>query len=258
MHEPGSRLEAPRGEASRLEAPPSVLIAAGAATGATCDLDPEDIAHLRVLRVGAGMRVRVVDGAGRCFEGEVATLGRHAGQVTLVAEATPALVAPPAVWLLQGVLHGARMDWLVEKATELGVAGIVAVQTSRAQGGKGGKGEGRAARWERVMRAAFLQSLGLWRPRLEFAQDMHEAQQLADVRCLVLADPDGQPWDEITLPAASIGVVVGPEGGLTPDERATFINSAALRANLGPTRLRAETAALVLTAAVTWRRARRG
>ena len=243
---------------SRLEAPPSVLIAHGAATGATCELDPEDVAHLRVLRVGAGGRVRVVDGAGRCFEGAIAALGRHDGQVALLAETTPAYVAPPAVWLLQGVLHSARMDWLVEKATELGISGIVAVQTARAQGGKGGNAEGRAARWDRVMRAAFLQSLGLWQPRLKFAQDMREAQQLAGVQCLVLADSAGQAWDDVTLPVASIGVVVGPEGGLTPDERASLVNGGALRASLGPTRLRAETAALVLTAAVSWRRTARG
>lgn len=239
-----------------LESPPSILIAPGAGVGSTCEIEPDDIAHLRVLRAGPGLRVRVADGAGACFDGEIDAIGRHDGRVTLRAETTPAGVSPPAVWLLQGVLHGPRMDWLVEKATEIGVAGVVAVQTSRAQGSSAGRGEGRAARWERVMRAAFLQSLGLWRPRLVFAQHMQEALQLSGAQCCVVADPAGPAWDDVAVPSVTLGVVVGPEGGLTSSEREALVHAGALRASLGPTRLRAETAALVLTAAVSWRRAR--
>lgn len=236
--------------ASRLDAPPSILVPAGAEAGAVCLLDDEDLAHLKVLRLAPSAPLRAVDGAGRSFAARLIQLDRHAGAVRLDSETTPDAVARPSIWLLQGVLHSARMDWLVEKATELGVAGLVAVQTARAQGGKG---DGRAARWERLMRAAFLQSLGLWRPQLLFAQDMHEAAQLSGVQTLVLAEPDGEPWDTLRLPDASAGVIVGPEGGLTPEERDSLGALGVLRAQLGPTRLRAETAALTLTAAVSWR-----
>ncbi len=83
---------------------------------------------------------------------------------------------------------------------------------------------------------------------------MQEAAQLADVETLVVADHEGEPWDAVAVPVAGrVGVIVGPEGGLTPAERAAVRDAGARRVHLGPTRLRAETAALTLAAAVSWR-----
>ncbi len=231
-----------------LTAPPSVLVAADTAPGASVRLDPEDAAHLRVLRLGPGAVLRGVDGegfeyalrlraAGGC-DAEAIVESRQRSRRELVAD----------VWLLQGALHTARMDLVIEKAAELGVRGVLVVRAERSQHDAP---YARIERWRRIARSAMLQSLGATFTEVAVASDLAAALGKLLPQSLVLADPAGDPDVATALRGAGrIVVAVGPEGGFTDAEHAALVAAGARAVSLGARRLRAETAAIVLVGAV--------
>ena len=221
--------------------------------------------HLKVLRVKAGERVELFDGAGRTRVYAVAPSGglvaagplrehpRRAGGVTLFACVT----------------KGSRWDWTVEKATELGVSRIVPVISGRTIVRLDGPGEraAKAERWRRVAEDAARQSDAVWLP--EVLEPVDFADSLALVRgcgaCFAgaLADPPPKPMlaavEEVLRGRGAEGglaAYIGPEGDFTPEELAELLR-VAVPVSLGPTVLRAETAAVyacaVLAAALEGR-----
>lgn len=226
----------------------------------------EDAAHhLRdVLRARPGDAVRLADGAGRAREAAVAALSRREA---LVEPRGPVLEAPPpapAVTLFQCVAKPARMDWLLEKAAELGTARIVPILSARvvAHVRKGETPE----RWRRILDAALLQCGGFWRTELAPAADW--AGAAAAMRAFRAAGgallagslaPGARPLGETVLalrarpegPPASWGWLVGPEGDFAPEELAEALGPlGALPVTLGRRVLRVETAALQGLAAI--------
>ena len=100
--------------------------------GSAVTLTADEAHHLtRVLRLGEGARVCVFDGAGGEWECEVARVAKHEVELRM-GEALPGIVESPlAITLLQGLARGEKMDWIVQKATELGVARLVPIATQR-------------------------------------------------------------------------------------------------------------------------------
>ncbi|HZE95939.1 MAG TPA: RsmE family RNA methyltransferase [Planctomycetota bacterium] len=191
-------------------------------------LPPDESRHaLRALRLAEGDRVTVFDSR-ETWSGEIEST-RGAVTVRLLEK----LEAPelPRVVVAAAVPKGARLDWMVEKLAELGVAEFVPVRFARSVTEPG---EGKRKRLEKIAVAAAKQSGA---PVLKISPEQRPDQLPADA---ILASPGS------TEPAPRGGgcVVVGPEGGLTPDEEARF----ARRVSLGPTILRIETAAVVAAA----------
>jgi 16S rRNA (uracil1498-N3)-methyltransferase len=195
--------------------------------------------HLKVLRVKPGEKVELFDGSGRT------RLYSVSGTGSLLA-AAPAVDHPRrtgGVTLFACVTKGSRWDWTVEKATELGVTRIVPVISDRtivriAKGERAAK----RARWTRIAEDAARQSDAKWIPDILEPVDFSASLALvAETDCLVgaLTDPPSPP----IAGAGGNAVYIGPEVDFTPDELSALVK-VARPVSLGPTILRAETAAI--------------
>ena len=206
--------------------------------------------HLfRARRVAVGERLRLTDGAGRARWGEVAAVDRATATVRL---AGPAPLHRPAghVELLVAAPEKSRASWLVEKATELGVAAVRFLDTERTPREFG---TGTVRRLERVAAAALEQSHGSRLPELTGTHPWTDLPALlapTAPAARYLLDTGDQAATGAALalaadPGAATAVLVGPEGGWTDDERAALAALACRPITLGATTLRTETAALV-------------
>jgi 16S rRNA (uracil1498-N3)-methyltransferase len=191
-------------------------------------LSPEESRHaVRALRLTVGDAVTVFDGR-EAWRGEIESVE---GRVRVrLRERLPG-PRLPRVAVAAAVPKGGRLDWMVEKLAELGVAEFIPVRFARSVAPLG---EAKRRRLEKIALAAAKQSGA---PVMTVGSERAAAELPAD---FWLASP-GAPG---RLPAGGGSVVVGPEGGLTPEEEARFPR----RASLGPTTLRIETAAVVAAA----------
>jgi 16S rRNA (uracil1498-N3)-methyltransferase len=228
---------------------------------ATAMLTGASAEHLiRVLRAQPGMKADVVAG-GRVFRAEVAAMASGPGESSEVrfnliaeVEAEPAL----AITLVMSVYKFDRMEWAIEKATELGVAAIMPVIARRSEKHLAQAAEKRVERWRRVAHEAAQQSrrsdvplLGDPVPlsaRIKSASESHR---------VVLAEQERSTTLRAALEAAiaaagfempTLEIAIGPEGGWAPDEEALFDANGWKAASLGPRILRAETAAITALA----------
>ena len=169
-----------------------------------------------------------------------------AQRVTLVV-ASVEDVAPltPEVWLVQALAKGDRDERAVEACTELGVDRIIPWQAARSVARwSGAKIEKSVARWQRIAGEASKQSLRAWVPGVE---NMVELQQLVDMASstrMVLLEPMASLALHQAIPAGDqpVVLVVGPEGGISPQEREALENAGATSASLGPLVMRTSTA----------------
>jgi 16S rRNA (uracil1498-N3)-methyltransferase len=208
-----------------------------------------------VLRKRSGDPIEICDSAGSSFAATVeldgAAVAARLGRRALAAPARLEIV------LAQGVPKGQKMDFVVEKATELGVSRIVPVETERSvpEGGRAGKVE----RWRRLARAAAAQSGRTEVPAVDDAlpwAQLEGAVRAAGVALVPWELAETIPLRE-SLPAllngvSSVLVAIGPEGGLTHDEVAQARAWGARPISLGKRILRTETAGLVACSAILY------
>ena len=227
---------------------------AGREPGERADLAVDEAAHLRTARIQPGARLVVTDGAGRRWEGELVTLERNRARCRLL-RALPA-GPPPRVRVWAPVANRDRSLWLVEKVVELGVAAVTWVEWDRSRSvGDAGRSRGFRRRAERRARAALKQSGRSWLPRLDGPLRLEEALHGHDGAGW-LADPAGRPPFAGRGPGDSfpprarrtLTVAVGPEGGVTPDERRRCGEAGFERISLASGTLRFETAAIAAVA----------
>jgi len=192
------------------------------------ELAPDDRHHLeRVLRLRPGDELTVADGAGRWRRCRFGPALEADGDVEV--EVPPA----PAITLAFALTKGERPEWTVQKLTEVGVDRIVPFVSARSiVRWDEAKAERNAERLRRVAREAAMQSRRAFLPVVE---DVAEFADVVTRTGAALAAPDGRPPD-----LARACLLVGPEGGWTDEELAL----APVRVALGPTVLRAETAAV--------------
>jgi 16S rRNA (uracil1498-N3)-methyltransferase len=219
--------------------------------GAAVTLDGDAANHvLRVLRLRRGDGLVLFDGSGRDFDGEITGLGRDSVTVQVAGGRDVQSESPLEITLLQGVCRGPRMDTVIQKATELGVARIRPVLTRRSVVRLD---EDRADRkhehWQRVAVAAAEQSGRSRIPAVAEPQPFESAvPAAADLATRLLLDPTGTSLRDLQPPPAQLGLLVGPEGGLTDEERRLAQDFGFLPISLGPRILRTETAPLAALA----------
>ena len=209
---------------------------------------------LLVLRAQTGAVVELIDSSGRIFATRLVVDGTFA-TLTLERELSGPAAPRLAITLAQGVPKGAKMDFVVEKATELGVARIVPFVSARTVGD--GERTGKLERWRRLAKTAALQCGRRDVPIVDAPIDF-----AAVVRMFASVDVALVPWEladaaplRETLPpmlanAASVLVAIGPEGGFSAEEAALATDAGAHLISLGSRILRTETAGLVATTAV--------
>lgn len=208
---------------------------------------PEAQAHYlgRVLRLGAGDAVQLFDGSGAEYRGEVLEVGKKQVRVALHERLDGLAESPLRLHLGQGLSRGERMDWAIQKATELGATEITPVVSARCEVRlKDERADKRLAHWRQVAISACEQCgrsrVPVIHPPLELADWLDRVD--ADLK-LVL-HPLAVPLSDHPRPS-SLALLIGPEGGLGDEEveQARQAGFQALR--LGPRVLRTETAPVV-------------
>lgn len=220
--------------------------------GAQFALAPEAAQHVaKALRLKAGDALVVFDGRGGEYEATIQRIEKDRVDVKTGAWREADLEPPLAVGLVQGVPEADKMDWIIQKATELGVAWIQPVTCERSVVRLSGE---RAARreshWQRVAIAAAEQCgrsrVPDVRPTLAFVSWV----ALDERPARWLLDPQGPPLAGRPAPQAPFELVVGPEGGLSERERDLALSRGGESVGLGPRVLRTETASLAALAAI--------
>ncbi|KDN85473.1 16S rRNA methyltransferase [Kitasatospora cheerisanensis KCTC 2395] len=220
---------------------------AGAAPGATVRLDgPEGRHAVAVKRLEPGEAVTLADGRGRGADGTVAAVhGKDALDVLVAAvreEAAPA----PRITVVQALPKGDRGELAVETMTEAGIDAVVPWAASRCiTQWKGERGAKALAKWRATAREAGKQARRLRFPEVH---DLMTTRQLLPLLsaasfAAVLHEEGSLPLATAELPSSGeIVLVVGPEGGVSPEEIAAFAEAGAGAFRLGPSVLRTSTA----------------
>jgi 16S rRNA (uracil1498-N3)-methyltransferase len=236
-------------------------VAAGAVVGARVVLDgPEGRHAATVRRIGPGERVDLVDGCGRRL-GCVVVAGSRDALTLDVEDVADEVAARPRFVLVQALAKGDRDDLAIEAATELGVDAVVPWQAARSivqwHGERGAKAR---QKWVEVVRTATKQSRRSRTPGVGEVVDRRGLVALArqSAATFVLHEDAAEPLAAQGLPDdGDVLVVVGPEGGITPDELDALTSAGAVAVRLGDTVLRSSSAGpaalAVLNARTRWR-----
>jgi len=239
-----------------------VYVDAPLAAGERVILEGNAASHVtRVLRLRVGEALTLFNGAGGEY---AASIDAARGGRLTVAVGEPRAVereSPLTLTLAQGVSRGERMDLVVQKATELGVSGIVPLFTERSVVRLGAEqAERKLNHWRAIAIAACEQSgrnrLPKVAPPVSLADLLRSGTDpegdasgcgVQDM-CLLLSPGATSRIDALPRPATSVTVLIGPEGGLTNAEQEAAVAAGFLPVRLGPRVLRTETAAIAALA----------
>lgn len=205
-----------------------------------------ELHHLRdVMRLKAGDEVTLLDEGGLEYSGRVERLEPSFALIAVSAAHHRGARGGSRLILAAALIKGPRMDFLVEKAAELGASELWPLLSQRSVAR--GAGAERISRWRRLATAAAKQSLA---PHtMEIRTPLDVAGLVANVpkaALAVLCAPDGEPLGGLIRRKRPRAIILacGPEGGFDDDESATIRSGGFVAAALGPNRLRSETAAL--------------
>ncbi len=221
-----------------------------APTGSVVCLDKEESRHLaRVLRHRPGDTVQVFDGQGGWGRAVVEEAAADAARLRIVEQrqASPPLAR---LHLAQALLKGDKMDLVIQKSVELGVAAILPCHSRHCAANR--PSVQRMRRWRRIAREAAKQCGRLWLPHVAEPEELHAVVNRFDH--VVFFWENGEAGEAPSLPAkGDCLLVVGPEGGFSSEEAADLCAQGAIPASLGPFILRAETAAIAAVAVSMFR-----
>jgi 16S rRNA (uracil1498-N3)-methyltransferase len=213
---------------------------------------PEDAAgHLvRVLRLGAGDPCVLFNGDGRDYEARILSVGKKSVEAEIASAREVRNEPSLRIVLVQGIARGEKMDWILQKATELGVAGIVPVHGERGEVRLGGeRAQKRLRHWRSVVVAACEQSGRARIPEVAPPRALVDAS--ADLPAMrLLLDPEAAQPLPSSIPDSACALAIGAEGGWSPADMTTLQAAGFIGARLGPRVLRTETAGLAAIAAL--------
>ncbi|MGH8799158.1 MAG: 16S rRNA (uracil(1498)-N(3))-methyltransferase [Casimicrobiaceae bacterium] len=216
---------------------------------------PDAAAHhvARVLRLAAGDELTLFGGDDGEFAARIVRIGPRGVDVRVGAAAAAERESPLEVTLVQGLAAADRMDYAIQKSVELGVRAIQPVATARSVARlDAARAAKRAQHWRQIIVAACEQCGRNHLPRLHplLAFDAWCAEASGAALRLLLA-PDGDLGVAgLARPDGPVEILVGPEGGLTPEESARALSTGFLALRLGPRILRTETAGPAVLAAL--------
>lgn len=222
--------------------------------GGIVEVTGDEARHAVVVkRTRPGESVLLADGAGRAVRGRVVAAEKN----RLALEVTEILASPPRAHrfvVAQALAKGDRSELAVETMTELGVDEILAWQASRSivrwQGERGAKSLGR---WAATAREATKQSRRFRIPEVSAADTSRVAERIGAAElALVLHESAGNPLSRVNLPeAGEILLIVGPEGGISPDELERFQQAGAVPVRISDGVLRTSTAGAIAIGQLT-------
>ncbi|MDE3737097.1 16S rRNA (uracil(1498)-N(3))-methyltransferase [Pseudomonas resinovorans] len=208
---------------------------------------PEAQAHYigRVLRLASGDPVQLFDGSGQEYLGELVEVGKKTVRVELRDAFTGMAESPLRVHLGQGLSRGERMDWAIQKATELGVAQISPIVSERCEVRlKDERADKRLAHWRQVAISACEQCGRSVLPVIHSPVTLADWQRDVQADLKLVLHPVAEPLAGHARPS-SLAFLIGPEGGLSEAEVDAAKAAGFHAARLGPRVLRTETAPVV-------------
>ncbi len=242
-------------------------------------LNPDESRHLAVvLRKKPGDQIRLFDGADRCYRALLGKVEPDRVEGTLLDEGTRGPFLPYRLRLFQGLPKGEKMEWILEKATELGAAEIVPVVTERSVGRvPPDRLSRRLERWRKIVLSAAKQCGRTDAPEVRAPVSFDEALALCGKDSLILFPWEGEEAKSLkgalkALRSGSpsphpspmngggrtsqeliqINLFIGPEGGFSPAEVEKARAAGAVTVTLGPLILRTETAGLMAASALLY------
>jgi 16S rRNA (uracil1498-N3)-methyltransferase len=227
--------------------------------GAIVDL-PEAVAHhLHVVRQQPGDELVLFNGEGGQVRARLADIGKRRASAEVLAFEAVEVELPFPITLAQGLPEGSsKMDWIIEKAVELGVAAIQPLAAARSVVKLSGeRAEKRQAHWEGVIVAASEQSgrnrLARLAPLQDFGRYIAQPSESPRILLSPRATQSLAGWARATAPQAAT-LLIGPEGGFSAQEEEAALAQGALALSMGPRVLRTETAGLAALAvlAAAW------
>ena len=208
---------------------------------------PEAQAHYlsRVLRLTVGAAVQLFDGSGQEYIGELTSVSKKAVQVDLHECLDGQPESSLRIHLGQGLSRGERMDWAMQKATELGVAEITPLFTERCEVRLNHERmQKRLEHWQQIAISACEQCGRSTVPVIHPPQSLQDWQAAVQADLKLVLHPVAQPLTEHATPS-TLAFLIGPEGGLTDAEVTQAAEYDFQPARLGPRVLRTETAPVV-------------
>ncbi len=223
--------------------------------GQTLALPEETANHLvRVMRMREGEGCVLFNGDGNDYAATLTSVGKREVRVSIDSAQPVDNESPLAITLLQGIARGEKMDLILQKATELGVARIIPVNAERTEVKlDAARAEKRLAHWRSVVGSACGQSGRARIPQVDAPLALAAAAMSLPADSLRLTlDPLGEHRLATLQAAPANGVVVaiGPEGGWSPRDRQQLADAGFQGLQLGPRILRTETAGLAAIAAL--------
>lgn len=205
--------------------------------------DESETRHaISALRYGPGQEIEFTDGSGNYFTGVISDIGKREFQARINSQHQPSGL--PAIRLAIGIIkHADRLEWLIEKCTEMGVAGIYLMKTVNSE-----KSRINADRLHRVAVSALKQSHGCRLPEISVLDFSEVLGISAEKKYIAHCRSDIETMNLPPLAGDSL-VLIGPEGDFTREEVNTALQSGFTGVKLGNTVLRSETAGMVVAAA---------
>lgn len=220
----------------------------------TLDL-PDHIAHhVQVLRLRIGETLTLFNGEGGEYTATLTTIEKKRASATIKTFSPREVELPYALALAQALPEGSKMDWIIEKAVELGAAAIQPLAAQRCVVRlTAERAEKKQAHWQGIIHAAAEQSGRNRLPHLGELDDFGRWIGRNDLHKRILLSPRGeQPLSSWARhhPPQAVTLVIGPEGGFTDAEEDLAVSQGALMLSMGPRILRTETAGLSALAAL--------
>ena len=215
---------------------------------------PEHVAAhlLRVLRLDIGDACVLFNGDGNDYDARITHLGRRDARAEITGARRIDNESPLRITLLQGIARGEKMDWILQKATELGVARILPVDSERSEVKLDvQRAAKRVAHWQGIVVSACEQSGRASVPGVAAPGPLAQGAALREGRGFLLdplADNTLSSLRGAGLPACTIAI--GPEGGWSPRDREQLVAAGFEGLRLGPRVLRTETAGIAAIAAL--------
>lgn len=216
---------------------------------------PDHVAHhIHVLRLSAGETVTLFNGEGGEYQASLCSIEKKRASVEIKTFSPREVELPYAVTLAQALPEGTKMDWIIEKAVELGATAIQPIAAQRCvvrlNAERAAK---KAEHWQGIIVSAAEQSGRNRLPHLAELSDFHEWTRQHNLHRRILltprADQSLSDWAR-HQPHQAVALLIGPEGGFTEQEENTAIAQGAIALSMGPRVLRAETAGLAALAAL--------
>lgn len=222
--------------------------------GTSFDLPKDLTRHIMVLRLGIGDNIILFNGTGGEYLARIIGIERHQATAEIISFEYRDVELPYEITLAQGIPEAGKMDWIIEKAVELGVSRIIPLATQRSVVRLNAeRAEKRLARWQSIIISATQQCGRNRLPEIahpiEFGDYISTLSQTSAILFSPHATEPLPSWANRQAPHA-VTMLIGPEGGFSPEEEALAHQQGIVSLSMGPRILRTETAGLVAVSAI--------